>query len=176
MRNWSVAGSIDGHAARSDTQIQAAHLRDFVQEFQRSVSGHQAICVATATPPTLMPLLMDGSPLPIPLRTGRFPTATAQDQTVSSPTRMPARTHPFSDLTAPYQMLLSSTKMLAQTHLFSALTALSRMPRVSARIPARMEASSRERLPARLSARMRLGTRADRLHAWARPCSAARDG
>ncbi|MGO9288388.1 MAG: hypothetical protein ACLQIJ_06505 [Polyangia bacterium] len=41
MRNWSVAGSIDGHAARSDTQIQAAHLRDFVQEFQRSVSGHQ---------------------------------------------------------------------------------------------------------------------------------------
>jgi hypothetical protein len=41
MRNWSIAGSIDGHAARSDTQIQAAHLRDFVQEFQRSVSGHQ---------------------------------------------------------------------------------------------------------------------------------------
>jgi hypothetical protein len=30
-----LAGSIDGHAARSDMQIQAAHLRDFVQEFQR---------------------------------------------------------------------------------------------------------------------------------------------
>jgi hypothetical protein len=43
MRNCSVAGSIDGHAARSDTQIQAAHLRDSVQQFQRSVSGHQAI-------------------------------------------------------------------------------------------------------------------------------------
>jgi hypothetical protein len=26
-----------------DTQIQAAHLRDFVQEFQRSVSGHQGL-------------------------------------------------------------------------------------------------------------------------------------
>jgi hypothetical protein len=43
MRNWSVAGSIGRHSARSDTQIQAAHLRDFVQEFQRSISGHQAV-------------------------------------------------------------------------------------------------------------------------------------
>jgi hypothetical protein len=50
MRNWSVAGSIGGHAARSDTQIQAAHLRDFVQEFQRSVSGHQEHIRATKKP------------------------------------------------------------------------------------------------------------------------------
>ena len=42
MRNWSVAGSIRRHFARSGTLIQPVYLREFVPEFQRTLSGHQA--------------------------------------------------------------------------------------------------------------------------------------
>jgi hypothetical protein len=52
MKNCSVAGSIGRHSARSDTRIQAAHLRDFVQEFQRSISGHHGVRRALQVPVT----------------------------------------------------------------------------------------------------------------------------
>ena len=39
MRNWSVAGSIRRHFARSSTLVQAVYRREFVREFQRCLSG-----------------------------------------------------------------------------------------------------------------------------------------
>ncbi|HEX7505810.1 MAG TPA: hypothetical protein VF550_03500 [Polyangia bacterium] len=42
MRNWSVAGSIGRHFARSGTLLQPVYLREFMPEFQRRLFGHQA--------------------------------------------------------------------------------------------------------------------------------------
>jgi hypothetical protein len=39
MRNWSVAGSIGRHLARSGRLIQPVYRREFVPEFQRRVFG-----------------------------------------------------------------------------------------------------------------------------------------
>jgi hypothetical protein len=43
IKNWSVEGNIPLESARSAPLVQAAHLRGFMRQFQRSISGHHGV-------------------------------------------------------------------------------------------------------------------------------------